>query len=281
MILLGRHIEYWKKSFIFKKINENNEYWNSLFITDHLEARDILSIAKNYNKYKKIFCSLESSVHGLRYYRPYRHGLFNITHKNVTNSLYYNIFAEDYLNNLMGEYEIKDKTINQTIFVSSNVQKINYVQNCLRSKFLNINLYGSFSKRVPSIQSNFHLDSRILISDYKSAICIENSMEDGYIQGNFLFALLSGTVPIIGASKSILQNLLLPESYLSFDEFCSLSDLEINKIIDQKSEYLLSGGQFFTNLAKEYLDFVRNMNMTDIHKLIIESQFFRNKIFKN
>lgn len=279
MILYGSNKSYWKDSFIVKKINDANIYWDYLFITDHLKFGDVLKISKNYQKHQKIFCSLESSSHSLKYMRPYSHANFNITHKQVRNAFFYNIFAEDYLNNLMGEYALKINKNDRVIFVSSNLQKINYVEKMLGHKFNKISFYGSFANQVPRVTNQFHLDSRELIGHYKGAICIENSFEDGYIQGNFLFALLSGTVPIIKASDYILNNILLPESYLSFDNFCSSTEKENVTSLNHKSAYLLSGGKFLSNLALEYLDFLKNIDLNNIEKAISISQDFRSNIF--
>ena len=83
------------------------------------------------------------------------------------------------------------------------------VQGKLGKKFEDLDFFGTFSKPIPNFLGHFHLDAQRLISEYKSAICIENSDEEGYIQGNFLFAILSGTVPIIKSSEFIKKNVLI------------------------------------------------------------------------
>ena len=85
----------------------------------------------------------------------------------------------------------------------------------IRRRIFNLSFYGLFGNKVKDINNDFHLDAQHLIGQHKSAICIENSEETGYIQGNFLFSLLSGTVPIIKASKYILKNIPIPECILN------------------------------------------------------------------
>lgn len=279
MVIYGKHKEYWSSSFIIKKLNDANIYWKHKFVADHLSLLDKLKAGKALISGEVIFASLESGIHSLGYSRPYRLSEFNITHKNAPNSIYYTIFTEDYLNKFMGNHELCEKEFSGTIFVCSNYSKIQYVQNELQNKFKEINFFGSFSNQVPRISGHFHLDSRHLISRYRSAICIENSEEDGYIQGNFLFALLSGTVPIIKASEAILKNILNPDCYLRFSEFVTMSKSEASTKINVKSNYLLNGGEIFTNLAKEYLEFILENNFSDISRSICESQNFRKKIF--
>ena len=272
--------QYLSNSFIVKKLNNENIYWNYKLFADHLHSKDYIKLAKSLLYDKSIFLSFESSVHSLKYKRPYGLSEFNISHKAIPNCIYFNLFAEDYLNNFLKKELIIDKLHNDTIFIASNYSKIKYVQDALGNSFSNIKFYGLFNNRVDDAQNGFHLSAKNLIEKHKSAICIENSEETGYIQGNFLFALLSGTVPIIKASESVLKNILLPECYLRFSDYCKMSTLERNKIIDIKSEYILSGKEIFTNLAKEYLQFISGMSLVDVQRAIKESQNFRDKIFQ-
>jgi hypothetical protein len=279
MVIYGNHKEYWSRSFIIKKLNDSNIYWKHKFVTDHLSLLDKLKAGKALVGGEVIFTSLESGVHSLGYRRPYRLSEFNITHKNVPNSFYYTIFTEDYLNKFIGNNELCEKELPGTIFVCSNYSKIQYVQKELQNRFKEIHFFGAFSKQVPGISGHFHLDSRHLISRYRSAICIENSEEEGYIQGNFLFALLSGTVPIIKASEPIVKNILNPNCYLRFSEFIALSKEDASAIINLKSNYLLQGGEIFTALAKDYLNFVAESDLSNISRAISISQSFRRRIF--
>jgi hypothetical protein len=279
MVIYGKYKQYWNDSIIVRKINEANIYWEYKLITDHLSHIDKCKTVKSLIKGSLIFASLESGVHSFFYHRPYSLADFNISHKNIPKCVYHTLFAEDYLQKFMGEYKLTVKEFPGTIFVCSNTSKIKYVQDTLNKKFRDIHLFGSFSKKVPIETGHFHVDSRNLISKYKSAICIENSDEIGYIQGNFLFALLSGTVPIIKASEPILKNILLPECYYRYSEFLTTSKDNADAILSSKSEYLLSGGEMFTNLAKEYLHFTSEMNFLNLSSTILESQNFKRKIF--
>ena len=280
MIIYGVHKKYYQNSFIVKKLNNKNIYWNYKMFTDHITNTEYVKMIKSLVKDRVIFFSLESSVHSYKYWRPYNLSDFNISHKDVKNCIYYNLFAEDYLNGFLKKNFILKKKYQNPIFIASNVSKINYVQKVLGSEFLNLSFYGSFNNKVDNVEDNFHLDAQNKIGQHKSAICIENSEEVGYIQGNFLFALLSGTVPIIKASKYILKNILIPKCYIKLNEYYSMSNTQRMKEIDIRSEYILSGNEVFTNLAKDYLDCINEINLADINFSIAESQKFKKRIFE-
>ena len=188
MIIYGIHKEYLNNSFIVKKLNNLNVYWDYKFFSDHINKVDFIKMIKSLIKDKVIFFSLESSVHSYKYWRPYNLSDFNISHKDIKNCIYYNLFAEDYLNGFLKKNLIFEKKYNNTVFIASNSNKIRYVQNLLGKEFSNLNFYGLFGNKVNPLKNNFHLDAQNLIGQHKSAICIENSNETGYIQGNFLFS---------------------------------------------------------------------------------------------
>jgi len=280
MIIYGTHLKYYKNSFIVKKLNNLNIYWNYKMFTDHITMTEHVKMIKSLVKDRVIFLSLESSVHSYKYWRPYNLSEFNIAHKDVKNCIYYNLFAEDYLNGFLKKNFILKKKYQNPIFIASNYSKINYVQSLLGGEFSNLSFYGAFNNNVDNIEDNFHLDAQNLIGQHKSAICLENSEEVGYIQGNFLFSLLSGTVPIIKASKYILKNILIPKCYVKLNDYCSMSNAQRMREIDKRSEYILSGNEVFTSLAKDYLDFINEINLADINFSIAESQKFKKRIFE-
>ena len=243
MIIYGIHKEYYKNSFIVKKLNNLNIYWDYKIFTDHINLIDNIKMIKSLAKDKVIFFSLESGIHSYKYWRPYSLSDFNISHKNIKNCIYYNLFAEDYLNGFLKHNLIFEKKNNNPIFIASNFSKIKLVQNLLGDQFSDLSFYGLFGNKVNNIKNNFHLDAQHLIGQHKSAICIENSEEIGYIQGNFLFSLLSGTVPIIKASKYILKNILIPNCYVKLTDYCLMSNKQKNIEIDKRSDFILSGNE--------------------------------------
>ena len=52
------------------------------------------------------------------------------------------------------------------------------------------------------------------------------------------------------------------------------------KEIDKRSDFILSGNEVFTNLAKDYLEFIKEINLTNIPSSVVESQKFKKKIFE-
>jgi hypothetical protein len=284
MIIYGYHKQEISNTFIVNKLNQENIYWNYKLFTDHLNTKDLLVLAKSLVYDDVIFLSLESGIHGLKYKRPYKYSSFNITHKNLKNSIYYNLFAEDFLNNLLPKKHVKEKSFKGPVFIASNYSKIKYLQDFLGSEFSDLDFFSTFASAIKDPKNGNRLEDHIsaldLTSQYKSAICIENSEEIGYIQGNFQFALLSGTVPIIKASKFILNNILLPDCYIELSEYYSMSKLQRDIAVDVKSEYILSGNETYTNLAKDYLQFLVEMDLSNISSVAIESQRFKKSIFE-
>ena len=282
MIFNGFNKQYWLDSFIFKKLYEINDFWNWRIYSDHLSYLDYLKFIKNLKKDKHIFLSVESSVHSIKYYRPYNFSEFNITHKKVINSIFYNIFVEDYLNKIFHEINVESEKINKTVLISSNLQKISYVQKLYGANFNGLTLFGGFSRPVPTNSIfGYHRNAQSLIASYESAICIENSFEDGYIQGSFLPALLSGTVPIFHGSNSIKKNILNDGVFIDLIDYVSMSKKDRIYQLKKCKEKIIDRGRVFTTLAYEYFDFCKNMNLSNLSKTIKESQEFRRKIFVN
>ena len=117
MIIYGIHKKYYNNSFIIKKLNDLNIYWNYKLFTDHINFIDNLKMVKSLIKDKVIFFSLESSNHNLKYWRPYEYSDFNISHKDIKNCIYYNLFAEDYLNGFLKKKLIYDKKYNNLLLL--------------------------------------------------------------------------------------------------------------------------------------------------------------------
>jgi hypothetical protein len=282
MILHGKNQQFWKESFLFSKLNECNLYWDWRIYTDHLSYLDVIKFLKHIRVEKKIFLSLESSIHSISYSRPYAYSNFNITHKDVCNSIYYNIFVEDYLNNLFKINKTELNKERKTIFISSNIQKISYVQGLFKEGFTDLAFYGSFSSTVPTDSDlGYQRNAQSLMEKYDSAICIENSLENGYIQGSFLPALLSGTVPIFHGSNSIKKNILNDGVFIDLHEYIAMSKSDRLYNISKCKDRIMTDNRLFTTLAYEYFDFCKEMNLSNISEAIKESQEFRRKIFIN
>ena len=119
MIIYGSHKQEVSNTFIVNKLNQENIYWNYKLFTDHLNTKDLLVLAKSLVYDDVIFLSLESGIHGLKYKRPYKYSNFNISHKDLKNCIYYNLFAEDYLNNLLPKKLVKEKLNRGHVFIAS------------------------------------------------------------------------------------------------------------------------------------------------------------------
>ena len=70
MLIYGRQKEYTLDSFIIKRFQACNKYWNHRLFPDHLSWKDQLILAKSILRGDQIICmSLESSIHSIRYRR--------------------------------------------------------------------------------------------------------------------------------------------------------------------------------------------------------------------
>jgi hypothetical protein len=117
------------------------------------------------------------------------------------------------------------------------------------------------------------------MSEYEATIVLENSEENGFIQGNFMRAIKAGSVPILGASEAIRRNVLDPKSYVNFEDYLMMTNLEKRLSISRVSDHLKKGGAIFSSVIHDYLDFIKNGDFENIDKMIQTSQWSRKIIF--
>ena len=121
----------------------------------------------------------------------------------------------------------------------------------------------------------------MLFSKYKSAICLENSSQNGYLQGSYIPVLLGKSVPIINTNPTILRKILSPKTYICVDDYLSLNNSQTKSLINEKLEFIMTNSvqNYFTNLFSDYLEFLVSMNVNNIDQAINNSQNFKKKIF--
>ena len=278
MLLYGKHKFELEKSFLIKKFLSNNIYWNYRLFSDHLSKLDYLVLAKSLIKQKKIiFYSLESTIHSYKYFRPINCSL-RISHLG-DKSLYFNILANEYLSGYFKTFDKVDSKIDETIFISSNYKKINDFFKLKKDK--DIKLFGLYSTSVPNETNDYYLNAQLLFSKYKSAICLENSSQNGYLQGSYIPVLLGKSVPIINTNPTILRKILNPKTYICIDDYLSLNNSQTKSLINEKLEFIRTNSvqNYFTNLFSDYLEFLVSMNVNNIDQAINNSQNFKKKIF--
>lgn len=278
MLLYGKHKFELEKSFLIKKFLSNNIYWNYRLFSDHLSKLDYLVLAKSFIKQEKIiFYSLESTIHSYKYFRPINCSL-RISHLG-DKSLYFNILANEYLSGYFKTFDKVDSKIDETIFISSNYNKINDFFKLKKDK--DIKLFGLYSTSVPNETNDYYLNAQLLFSKYKSAICLENSSQNGYLQGSYIPVLLGKSVPIINTNPTILRKILSPKTYICVDDYLSLNNSQTKSLINEKLEFIMTNSvqNYFTNLFSDYLEFLVSMNVNNIDQAINNSQNFKKKIF--
>lgn len=256
-------------------------FWNFRVFTDHLGYREYANILKSVvRRHPFIFLSLEANSNGMRYRRPYRLASFCISHKRLdkTKTLYYPICVEDELSKDFSIHYSAERS-SRVLFLSSNWKKIDYVSNLLGQDFQSVDFYSIFGRPVPSKSGEWYKDALVLASQYRAAIVCDNSQEDGYIQGSFLFAAKVKTVPIFQGSEVVRRKVLRPEAYINLQDYASMSETNRARAIDKVFNHYDSGGKFYTGLMEEVVDFFRQADYRDFERVIERSQFYRDKIF--
>ena len=256
----------------------NNSYWNYRLFSDHLSRADYLVLAKSFIKRKKIiYYSLESTEHSYRYFRPINCSL-KISHLG-NKSLYFNLLANEYLSGYFKTFDKIDSKIDETVFISSNYRKISDFFKLKKDK--DIKLFGLYATKVPNETDDYYLNAQLLFSKYKSAICLENSEQNGYLQGSYIPVLLSKSVPIINTNPKILRNILNPKTYICIDDYLSLNNSRIEFLINEKLEFIRTNSveSYFTSLFSDYLKFLVDINTNDMEKAIRISQIFKKQLF--
>jgi len=97
-----------------------------------------------------------------------------------------------------------DKTKKLSIVVSniSGYKRYNFVQNLLNSD-LEFDMYGR-GWNITDRRYKGYVENKLdAIKDYQFSICMENSVEDGYITEKFIDSILCETVPIYYGSKGV------------------------------------------------------------------------------
>lgn len=57
-----------------------------------------------------------------------------------------------------------------------------------------------------------------------------------------------------------------------------MSNKKKNIVIDKRSNYILNRNEIFTNLAKDYIKFIEQIDLTNIHSSIQKSQKLKKNI---
>lgn len=275
-------------NFILNKFKEVNSFWNYKVFSDHIGFRDRLVMLNAIRKKLPfIFYSLESSIHGLKYWRPYPLSTFNISHKNLNKkkTLWYTAFAEEYLSLLQVNIKPAEQKSSKILFISSNTNKIKEVEVKMGQEFKELDFYGIFSKNVLSTSfhaeswRNFHLDSNKIMANNEVTLALENSNEDGYIQGIWMRAIKAKSVPIIKASESVKKRVLDTRAFIEFDDFIKMTKSQREKKILKVKDFLYSDQQVLSSLILDYLSFMKEVDLSDFNKAIKKSQYFRDKVF--
>ena len=281
MIIYGKHQSQLNKSFLIRKFKSSTKYWDYKLYSDHLSKKDYFSLIKSLSSNKKIiYFSLESNQHSWKYLRPNKCD-FRISHLGK-NSLYYNLLVNELLSDYFTELKENYSKDNSILFISSNFNKISKLfkyKSKIKSK---VKLFGLFGEEVPQKTDNFYLNAQLLYSKYKSAICLENSEEFGYMQGSYVPVLMSKTVPIIINNIGLIKKILKPECFIPLDNHFKLDDIEFKNLIEEKLDFIFSNdiNNCFTSIFQDYISFIKDFDVNDLDNAIATSQGFKRRFFK-
>ena len=289
MLIYGKQREYTLNNFIVKRLMSNKLYWKHRLFPDHLSIKDYLTLSKSiYKKDAIIYMSLESSENSFRYYRP-SYCDFSISHRSEV-SFFYNLLAGEFLGGFFKNVSPNLNKNNRIAFISSNYKKIDTFFKKQTANYHLIDFYGLYGKSLPIYNIKDSSDKRPLwkketqqlYSSYSACICIENSYQEGYLQGSYVPALMSGCVPIIDAEPYSLSNILRSECYIKFSDYLTLPTVQLIKLIKSKTDYIKGKSieYCFTNLFNDYLSFLKQVDLDDIQSAINTSQYYRKGIIK-
>ena len=283
--------------YLINRLKENKYLINYHYYGDHLSKRDRLSLIKRlYDGSDVIFFSGEAQEHSWKYIRPSWLAKAYFTHIKTKKSIYFNLFLQEALDIeyfYQSNFPRPSKKNGKTVLIASNTAKINQFKNNFKDIFTEVDLYGTFSKNVPS--NNFHqndsgsnvknymYDSQHLSSQYTSAICIDNSFENGYLQGTPMMHLHAGTVPIYHGPEYC-KNFIKEDYFIDLKTYAKLKVKQRSDMVMKVSEKIdIAQGNFLTTLTLEYLDFLKkslSSDLIDFNDMIQQSSSFRQRFLK-
>ncbi len=282
-------------SYLVDHLKENKYLIDHHFYSDHLSYRDRMSLIKRiFDKSNVILLSGEAQEHSWRYRRPKWIAEAYFTHISAKNSIYYTLFFEESLAHEVflsdiADFDVKNK-VGILLAASNNAKIIKFKKN-YANVFDEIDLYGAFSKKVPENKHfsssedplntrNYFYDARLLSKQYKAAICLDNSYENGYFQGTPMLHLNMGTVPIYDGPP-YWKNFINEKYVIELSKYNSFTDIKKAEEIEKVSRKIVNAnGDFLTELSKDYLNFLRNSltaEKIDFNNMIRVSDDYRGK----
>jgi len=294
MIVYSKILNSNSDIFLIKLLRKNKWFWFDKFFFDHLSKRQTLVLIKSLliKSQRVIFVQFEGRSHSWKYYKPENMADLVFGYKKLEKSIYWTIFFDEAAKNINYSPRFikksKSNLIRNICFVSSNTNKISYIQKKYPDLYREMDIYGNFHHPIETenvkIVSGKELErsynSLLTTSRYMASLCIENNSEEGNAQCSALWSLRAMTPPIL-KTQPCRKNFIRPEFYIDFDDYLKMTKqqrlVEINKV----QERLFSGESYLTNLTKDYLEFFRESfsgnNEPNLKKIILQSQSFRAK----
>lgn len=294
MIVYSTVVNSYSNIFLIKYLRNNKWFWDYKFFFPHLSIRQYLQLAKALflHSSKVVFVQLESLSHHWYYRRPENFTHINFGYTKGQKNIYWNALLDEHESKRFVNlnYDFKKKLtsnlIEKVCFISSNYNKIKFIQKNYPNLYKDLDIYGEYHKPVDSklnLTENRHADSLNTCSRYIASLCWENSEDEGYMQGSVFYSLSCMTPPILKASP-IIKNFIRPEFYINFYDYLEMTKQQKLFAINKIQEHLFSHEIYLTNLALDYIEFFkesfRGNNEPDIRKIILKSHDYRNKFIK-
>jgi hypothetical protein len=287
MIIYSSILDRRSDTFLIKYLQKNKWLWDYKIFFDGLTKKQSLILMKALisNREKLIFACFEGQLWSKKYWRPFPLAKVIFAHFRQPNAIFYNYFF-DLAINRSKTFNFRDKgdadLIDKVCFISSNVGKIEGLQQKYRSMYSEIDIYGSFHSPTPKVnnEENFVVDAINTCAKYMAALCVENNDEEGYFQGSALDALHAMTPPILKAAPKW-KNFIREEFVIDFFDYQSMNKQERLNAISKVQDRLFSGDTFLTTLSQDYIEFFKESFAPDVEPdfdlIIKESQVFRSK----
>ena len=294
MIIYSKVLNTYSNLFLIKLLRDNKFFWNYKFFFEHLSLKHYLKLAKSLmiRSHKVVFVQIEGLSHHWYYRRPTMLADFNFGYPKGKKSIYWNALLDEYASQRFyhptQDYKLKSVSnlIPKVCFISSNSNKIARLQNNYPDLYKELDIYGEFHKPIDSklnLTETRHTDSLSICAKYFASLAIENCEEEGYAQGIIFYSLACKTPPILKAQPSI-KNFIRSEYYIDFYSYLTMTNQKKVSEINKLQERLFIEENYLTNLAQDYINFIKESfsgdNDPDINKIILQSQYYREKFIK-
>lgn len=168
---------------------------------------------------------------------------------------------EDNIRQITTSKYTKSKKLSIVVSNISSYKRYDFVKNLLNSD-LDFDMYGRGWNISDSRYKGYITNKIDALKDYEFSICLENSVEYGYISEKFIDSVLCETIPIYYGSKDVEKWYGDCFEYIDIESRNSIENLK--SIINGNKKYdFLKAKDFYLNKNNPFrilLDYIKNKN---------------------